>query len=557
VWNVGDGSSTIHYHNTDLKAGTIRFGNGVLPENVEVRNSGENVVFALLNAPGGMTFVGGNKVDAAYHPARVVFADKTVWRWRDVVGRKVVRGDNYNNTLYTASLPGEKVIVYGLGGNDTIYGGSGDDTFIPGPGSNVIYARSDVEGGGKKTFVWNKGDGNSTIYYYNANRVVNDGMAILRFGSDIAPAHVEARNSGDNVVFAVNAAGFVGNITFVNANKSDPCYQMDEIQFTDGETWKWSDVVGSKVVRGDNNNNVLYTSSLPGEKVTVYGFGGNDTIYGGAGDDTFVPGPGGNVIWARSNVEGGGNKTFVWNIGDGSSTINYYNATHQPGDGMGILRLGSDITPEDVEVRNNAGNVVFVITTPSGIGQMTFVGANTTDVRYHLDEVQFLEGTVWNWVDVQTRKVVRGDNNNNVLYASSLPGEKVTIYGLGGNDTIYGGAGDDTFVPGSGSNTVFARSNEEGGGSKTFVWNIGDGHSAVHYYSETHQPGDGMGVLRYGSGVSSSNVVVKDSGNNVVFSHGGANITFVGANTNDARYHLDEIRFADGEVWTWSTMPRQ
>ena len=33
--------------------------------------------------------------------------------------------------------------------------------------------------------------------------------------------------------------------------------------------------------------------------------------------------------------------------------------------------------------------------------------------------------------------------------------------------------------------------------------------------------------------------------------------TFVESNTADVRYHLDEICLADGEIWTWSTMPRQ
>ena len=77
------------------------------------------------------------------------------------------------------------------------------------------------------------------------------------------------------------------------------------------------------------------------------------------------------------------------------------------------------------------------------------------------------------------------------------------------------------------------------------------------YYNETHQPGDGMGILRFGGGVSPNNVTVRSSGSNIVFSYTGGGITFVGANTTDVRYHLDEIRFAGGEVWTWSTMPRQ
>ena len=221
------------------------------------------------------------------------------------------------------------------------------------------------------------------------------------------------------------------------------------------------------------------------------------------------------------------------------------------------MRFGSGIKPEDVEVRNSGNNVVFVATLPNGGGRATFIDANKADPCYQMDEIHFADGTVWTWSEIAGRKVVRGTNSNDTLRAASLPGEKVTVYGLGGHDTIFAGAGDDTFVPGIGNNVIYARSNVEGGGNKTFVWNVGDWNNTVHYFNETHQPGDGMGILRFGSGVDPNNVTVRNNGNNVVFGYTGGGVTFVGANTADVRYHLDEIRFADGTVWTWSTMPRQ
>jgi len=152
---------------------------------------------------------------------------------------------------------------------------------------------------------------------------------------------------------------------------------------------------------------------------------------------------------------------------------------------------------------------------------------------------------------------VRGGSGWDTLYASSYAGTKVVVYGLGGNDALFAGSGEDTFVGGPDNDTIYARSNIEGGGQKTFTWNIGDSNDTVYYYSETHQPGDGMGILRFGSGINPDNVVVQNSGGNVVFSYAGGSVTFVGANTTDVRYHLDEIWFADGDVWTWATMPRQ
>ena len=99
-------------------------------------------------------------------------------------------------------------------------------------------ARSAVEGGGKKVFVWNVGDGNTTINYYNAARVSGDGLAILKFGPGIVPGNVNTQISGNNVVFTINAGGGAGSMTFVNAKLGIP-YQADEIHFANGTVLPW------------------------------------------------------------------------------------------------------------------------------------------------------------------------------------------------------------------------------------------------------------------------------------------------------------------------------
>jgi Ca2+-binding RTX toxin-like protein len=454
--------------------------------------------------------------------------------------------------LRAASQTVDKVTVYGLGGLDTIYAGAGEDTFVPGPGNDVVYARSTVEGGGQKTFVWNAGDGNDTVYYINTEHQPGDGQGILSFGSGIGPEDVEVRNSGNNVVFALTDGS--GSVTFVNANTTDMRYRLDIISFADGETWLWSEAAERKVVRGTNAAEVLRAASQTGDKVTVYGLGGLDTMYGGAGEDTFVPGPGNDVVYARSTVEGGGKKTFVWNAGDGNDTIYYLNADHQAGDGMGVLKFGSGIEPEDVEVRNSGNNVVFALL--DGSGGVTFVNGNTTDTRYYLDLIRFSDGETWQWGDIADRRVVRGTNIGEVLRAASHTGDRVTVYGLGGLDTIYAGGGEDIIVPGSGNDVVYARSTVEGGGQKTFVWETGDGNDTIYYLNAAHQAGDGQGILRFGSGIASSDVTVRASGSNVVFTAAGGRVTFMGANT-DVRRQVDTLHFSNGEVVQWNTMPRQ
>jgi uncharacterized protein YjdB len=553
VWNIGDGNDTVYYINTDHQPGdglgVLSFGSGIDPEDVEVRNSGNNVIVALIDGSGSVTFISANREDPRYQPDRICFSNGETWEWSEAAGRKVVRGTNAAEVLRTSSLAGENVTVYGLGGLDTIYGGAGDDTFVPGPGNDVVYARSTVEGGGQKTFVWNTGDGNDTVYYIKAETE----RGILKFGSGIGPEDVEVRNNVNNVVFALSDGS--GGITFINANTTDVRCRLEEIQFSDGTVWAWSEAAERRVVRGTSIGEVLRAASHAGDKVVVYGLEGLDTLYGGSGEDTFVPGAGNDVVYARSNLEGGGKKIFRWNAGDGNDTIHYYNANHQAGDGLGVVIFGSGINLEDVELQNSGNNVMLVVTLTNGKGNITFIGANRGDVRYQPDELRFSDGSVLEWADAVTRKVVRGTASANILLASSYAGEKVAVYGLGGLDTIYGGSGDDTFVPGAGNDVIYARSTLEGGGQKTFVWNPGDGNDTIYYLNASHVAGDGMGALRFGSGIAPSDVTVQTSGSNIVFNVMGGKVTFMGANT-DVYRQVDKIYFSDGVIWQWSTMPR-
>lgn len=291
----------------------------------------------------------------------------------------------------------------------------------------------------------------------------------------------------------------------------------------------------------------------------IYGLVGNDSLFGGSGEDIFVPGPGNDNVYARSNNEGGGMKTFMWNIGDGHDIIYYYNAAHKAGDGLGVLRFGAGISADDIDVRPDAnGRTVFALR--DGSGSVTFYYTDRIGLEYQLDEIHFADGTIWKWADTLGRKILRGTDNNDTLKSYSRAGEKVTVYGLAGNDSLFGGSGEDIFVPGPGNDNVYARSNTstEGGGMKTFVWNAGDGHDIIYYHSAAHRAGDGMGVLRFGPNIGAEDVKVRlNASGSTVFALRDGSVTIFYSNRLGIEFQLDEICFSDGTIWKWGTMPGQ
>jgi Ca2+-binding RTX toxin-like protein len=432
---------------------------------------------------------------------------------------------------YENKYPGKNVIIAPDGGGE-VYGTNGDDVIVSGSGDDWM------EGGeGSDIYVYEAGSGGDVISNVSNGE---DDQDELHFGPGIWPEDLTFAREDDDLVVRIldGTGGYAGSVTVEDWYLAET-NKLSKIVFDNGTELTTAEIEAlasnpPSVVRGTTAANILRTSSPVGGSVILYGLAGLDTIYGGAGLDVIVPGPGNDVIYTRATLEGGGKKVFWLNRGDGNDTVYYLNAAHEPGDGLGILRFGDGITPEDVEIRNSGNNVVFALT--DGSARVTFMDANRGDVRYQPDEIRFSDGTTMAWHDAAQRRIVKGTEIGEVLLASSHEGESVTVYGLGGLDTIYAGAGEDIIVPGPGNDVVYARSTVEGGGQKTFVWNAGDGNDTVNYINTEHQPGDGLGILIFGSGIGPEDVEVRNSGNNVVVAllDGSGSVTFVNANRGGA-----------------------
>ncbi len=117
--------------------------------------------------------------------------------------------------------------------------------------------------------------------------------------------------------------------------------------------------------------------------------------------------------------------------------------------------------------------------------------------------------------------------------------------GAAGDDLLYGNDGNDLLSGGSGNDTLSGDS-----GSDTYVFNLGDGQDSISNY-ETNA--DIIDTLRFGEGISASDLVFTPSGNHLLITINGTMDQISLSNHfsgSDGFYAIDSIEFADGSSLT-------
>ncbi|WP_326830655.1 calcium-binding protein, partial [Pseudomonas syringae] len=124
------------------------------------------------------------------------------------------------------------------------------------------------------------------------------------------------------------------------------------------------------------------------------------------------------------------------------------------------------------------------------------------------------------------------------------------LLGLSGNDRLYGGQGNDVLTGGVGNDYLAG-----GDGSDTYDFNVGDGQDTI-FNADTDAEGSKVDVIRFGSGIAVSDVVVTRNYYDLVLKiKGSADSVTVQSYFDDVTvanhgYAVDQIRFADGTIWS-------
>ncbi|HEX5636544.1 MAG TPA: calcium-binding protein, partial [Gammaproteobacteria bacterium] len=146
------------------------------------------------------------------------------------------------------------------------------------------------------------------------------------------------------------------------------------------------------IVFGEGDNNHMTAGS--GNDI-MSGGAGNDTLYGITGDDVLEGGIGNDYLNG-----GNGNDTYLFSRGDGQDTIWNYDTGLTRKD---VIQFEAGIAVTDVVVSRHLSHLILTIagTTDSITVQNYFV--NDAQGNYRVDEIRFVDGTVW---DIDTVKAL-------------------------------------------------------------------------------------------------------------------------------------------------------
>ena len=552
---AADGShDTIQdYDSTDSDLDRIVFDEGISPSDVSYSRTTKDLVMKI-DKDGVVTTV---TIENGFADSRnlidqVKFSDGTVvdietvlaeaadWAGSDsaetiygYAGSDTVDGAGGNDTMYGAygndTLSGGigNDRIYGQGGNDSLsgdagddrlYGDTGDDILDGGKGRDYLYGgggNDTLRGGtgandylsgdaGDDTYLFDVGDGNTIINNHDTGADRND---VLRFLGGVDSNDIRATRSSSNLVLTLESTGEV--VTVRNYFKDDGVggYALDAVEFADGTVWD-VDTVKELVQQSTEGADQLYgyadedTLNGAGGNDTLYGNGGDDLLSGGNGSDRLYGGTGNDTLRGGSGINdylsgGAGSDTYLFDAGDGNTTINNHDTGADRND---VLRFLGGVDSNDVKVTRSSSNLLLTV---QSTGEVITVQNYFNDDGvggYALDTVEFADGTVW---DVATVKELVQQNTEGAdqLYGYA---DADTLNGAGGNDNLYGAAGDDVLSGGDGNDRVYGQDGDDivngDAGDDYLYGNAGNdilngGEGADHLYG-----GAGADLLTGGEG---------------------------------------------------------
>ncbi|MFT0860353.1 calcium-binding protein [Ancylobacter sp. G4_0304] len=518
-FEYGWGQDTINNYNPWSEAGqavadVIVFGEGVSAADMLARRQGDALV--LVYANDDRITIGGHFYGNGYEIREVRFADGEVWTSAEIAAM-VRSGTERDDDL--VGTDGADVLD-GKGGNDEIEGGDGNDSLTGGEGNDWLRGSA-----GSDTYRFNLGWGNDRID--NADWSASGGTDTIDFGAGISTADISVRREWSDLVL-IHANG--DRIT-VSGHFYGESYRIDQVRFANGTVWNAAKLA-SMAVAGTAGDDYLVGESGAD---ALDGKGGDDTIEGGAGNDTLTGGAGDDRL-----TGGAGSDVYRFNLGWGADVIDTSDWSWPvPEDKIDAIVFGAGIVAADIVVRRDAGDLVL----EHADGDRITVSGHFYGESYRIDQVRFADGKVWSAAEL-AQMVLAGSDGADYLVGGD---EADTLDGRAGNDTIQSGGGDDILIGGAGDDELTG-----GAGSDVYRFQLGWGNDRIQNaswsgYGEDNP--DKIDAIVFGAGIFSGDISVRREWNDLVLVHANGDRIAVSSHFYDGYYAIDEVRFADGEVW--------
>ncbi|MFZ2449291.1 MAG: calcium-binding protein [Methylovulum miyakonense] len=521
------------------------------------------------------------------------FADGVIWSWSDIKlkslhvtdGSDVLRG-YYDQNNYLSGLAGNDEI-YGSGRKDTLNGDAGNDFLQGNAGNDILNGGLDNDylrgGDGNDTYVFAKNDGQDIIDNLNS---LND-IDVIKF-TDVASTDIikVSRSYATNfygdleLVYGINMKLTVLN-SFFNED-----YRIDQILFSDGVIWNWSDII-QKVLQATDGNDILV--GLENEQNILFGLGGNDGLTGGNLSDTLDGGSGNDGLKGND-----GDDTLLGKEGD--DHLNGDNGNDILNGGLGNdIMIGGEGSDTYVIMKNDGQDTISNRDTDNSIDMVKFIDVTSTDITkisrdidtedlvleygtdsqltvasglykiYGINKFQFSDGITWTNKYIKLKLLSATDNDD---YLKGFEGERNNLIGLGGNDTLLGaelsdtldgGLGDDRLVGNEGSDLIVGGLGDDtmvgNDGADTYLISRNDGKDIISNIYSNYE----SDVIKFSDLASTDTIkitrIFNQYGDNLLLDYGAGNQLII--ENYFVSDKLEKFQFTDGLTWDFATIKQK
>lgn len=223
-------------------------------------------------------------------------------------------------------------------------------------------------------------------FYEKGDIIINSNELIGGYSDDL----LVASSNSDSII-----KGGAGNDYIIGLGGNDTLYGGEGDDIMNGGA-------GNDLMHGDAGNDLMFGGAGNDE---MYGGDGDDQLQGGSGNDILMGGAGDDVLFGEEGDDilaggtgddyldgGAGNDTYIYNYGEGRTTISNYDTGANRRD---AIKFGPDVNPNDIMIIRQGDDMI--VTFYSDQSNYIYVWNHyQANGAYAINALEFSDGSVLN-----------------------------------------------------------------------------------------------------------------------------------------------------------------